>query len=285
MNSRNIIERQNEPFMLKIQYAARYCYNMAEKQNYFVWLFCFASAFSIFLTARLPEYLSHGIPFTADIIAWFIMTSVNKNVQKAADLRRYFDSYSIGISTDQYSDSEKRRLTEIAEKIYSKKSKDAELQMANTGNDNPPGVHDWYIFSKQYDGLEAKFECQRQNTWWDKKLFQKKCAAIAILFVIVVLVFITLMICNDFVKILLCSAGLLIKLLERIIDNCKYIILSIKIDGAQQTLEARLTIEGIKQLQMLIDERRAVNILGINSLHKIFANKLTKQYDNMSNPQ
>lgn len=81
---------------------------------------------------------------------------------------------------------------------------------------------------------------------------------------------------NEFIKTLLCSAGLLIKLIERVVDSRKYRVLSIKIDGAQQTLEAHLTIEGIEQLQTLIDERRATNILGINFLHKKFANRLTK---------
>ena len=255
MNSCDIAERQNEPFMLKIQYAARFCYNLAEKQNYFVWLFCFISAFSIFLPDGLPEYLPLVVPFTADIIAWILMTFVNKNVQKGADLRKYFDVYSVNISTDQYSESEKRR---------------------------PPGVHDWYMFSKQYNGLEAKFECQRQNTWWDKKLFPIKCAVTALVFGIAVIVFVTVAIWNGFFKTLLCSAGLLTKLFERVVDNGKYCILSIKIDGAQQTLEAHLTIEGVEQLQALINERRAVNILGINLLHKKLANKLTKKYNNIS---
>ena len=50
-------------------------------------------------------------------------------------------------------------------------------------------------------------------------------------------------------------------------------------------LEAHLTSEGIKELQILIDKRRAVNILGINLLHKKSANKLTKRYDDITNPR
>lgn len=284
MNSCNIVERQNDRFMLKVQYAARHCYNVAEKQNYFVWLFCLISAFSIFLPAGMPEYLSLVVPFSADIVAWVLMILVNKNVQKAADLRRYFDAYSIDINAGQYSESEKRRLAELAGKVYSKNSKAVELQMRNTGNDNPPGVHDWYMFSKQYDGLETKFECQRQNTWWDKELFPIKYAVTLIALGLIAAIFIILAVQNDFFKTLLCSAGLLIKLVERVVDNRRYRILSIKIDGAQQTLEAHLTIEGVEQLQTLIDERRAVNILGINFLHHIRANKLTKKYDSISNP-
>ena len=79
--------------------------------------------------------------------------------------------------------------------------------------------------------------------------------------------------------------GFTIKLIERVVDGRKYRVLSIKIDGAQQTLEAHLTIEGVEQLQTLIDERRAINILGINFLHKKLANRLTQKYDNISNPK
>ena len=101
----------------------------------------------------------------------------------------------------------------------------------------------------------------------------------------VVTLFIVLMIHNNFVKTLLCSAGLLIKLAERIIDGFRYWKVSIEIDGAQKMLEAHLTSEGIKELQILIDKRRAVNILGINLLHKKSANKLTKRYDDITNPR
>lgn len=283
MSSCDIVEKQNEPFMLKVQYAARCCYNLAEKQNYFVWVFCLISALSIFLPDGLLWYLSLTAPFVADIIAWVLMILVNRNVQKAAYLRKYFDAYSLDIGADQYSEAEKRRLAEISAKCYSQNPIGAELQMRNTGTDNPPGVHDWYMFSKQYDGLEAKFECQRQNTWWDKELFPIRCFVTLIVFGIVAVIFIILAVRNDFVKTLLCSAGLLIKLVERVFDNRKYRILSIKIDGAQQMLEAHLTHEGVEQLQLQIDERREINILGINFLHKIRANKLTRKYDNISN--
>lgn len=285
MSNCDIVKKQNESFMLKVQYAARYCYNSAEKQNYFVWLFCLISAFCIFLPNGLPVYISFVVPFTADVFAWVLMVFVNKNVQKAADLRKYFDAYSIDIGAERYSETEKRQLAELAEKICSKDFKAAELQMKNTGNDSPPGVHDWYVFSKPYDGLEAKFECQRQNTWWDKKLFPVRCIVAYISLGVFIAIYIALALRNSFIITLLCSAGFLIKLIERVIDNGRYWILSIKIDGAQKMLEAHLTSEGVEQLQELIDERRAINILGINMFHKKCAKKLTSKYNNISNPE
>ena len=112
-------------------------------------------------------------------------------------------------------------------------------------------------------------------------LFQIKYVITFIALGIITAIFIILAVRNDFTKILLCSAGLLIKLVERVIDNKKYRVLSIEIDGSQQTLEAHLT--SVEQLQKLIHERQAVNILGINFLHKILANKLTKKYNDISN--
>ena len=55
MNSNDIQSRQNEKKLLKIQYAARVCYNDAEKMNRFAWLFFLLAAFSVFIPDTLPE--------------------------------------------------------------------------------------------------------------------------------------------------------------------------------------------------------------------------------------
>ena len=58
----------------------------------------------------------------------------------------------------------------------------------------------------------------------------------------------------------LCSSGIIGKIVERIIANVKYFHLSVLIDGSQQTVEVHPTEENVKQLQCLINERRAVNV-------------------------
>lgn len=271
--------------MLKVQYAARCYYNLAERQNTIVWFFCLISAFSVFLPDTLPCYLSIAVPFIADIIAWILMLLVTKNVEQGAELREFFDAYSLNINTDQFSEEKKRQLLESAKKQCSKKPKEAEIQMRNTGSDNPPGVYDWYLFSKDIDGLEAQFECQRQNTWWDKKLTSIRYTVSIITCIILTLTFIVLMIHNNAIRTLLCSASLIIKLVERIKDNHKYRCLSLKIDGAQETLGVHLSEEGIMQLQGMINERRAINVLGINLSHRRLASKLTAEYNWISNPK
>lgn len=69
MGSQEIQNRQNKVRFLKIQYAARICFNAAENYNYFAWLACIASAFSIFLPDTWHIFIVNGIPFVLDFVA------------------------------------------------------------------------------------------------------------------------------------------------------------------------------------------------------------------------
>ena len=88
------------------------------------------------------------------------------------------------------------------------------------------------------------------------------------------------MVNNHILTVILCSAGFIIKIIERLVENAKYIRLSILIDGAQQAIETHPTSEGVKKLQDLIDERRATNVLELNFLHKKSADTLSRLYEN-----
>lgn len=87
---------------------------------------------------------------------------------------------------------------------------------------------------------------------------------------------------NSILNILLCSAGILIKICERVIENWRYFRISRLIEGAQQAIEVHPTAEGVKKLQNLIDERRSINVLEFGYFHKKLANKLSKLYENIS---
>ena len=76
----------------------------------------------------------------------------------------------------------------------------------------------------------------------------------------------------------LCSSGIIGKIVERIIANVKYFHLSVLIDGSQQTVEVHPTEENVKQLQCLINERRAVNVTENDYFHRRFAAKLSDLY-------
>ena len=279
MNSNIIQERQNDEALLKVQYAARVSFNSAEKFNHFAWIACIVSAFSVFLPSSWPMYIINGIPCVADIFAFLFSIFSSRKVDQASTLRKYFDSYVLDIQLNQFSESELRKIREQTEKIYLKSPVNAAVQMSNAGSDSPPGVRNWYTFSEFYDGLDAQFECQRQNTWWNSKMVMVRTIATVVLLFVVGSIFITLLLSNNTLNILLCSAGILIKICERVIENWRYLCISRQIDGSQQTIEVHPTKEGIEKLQSLIDERRAINVLELGWFHNKLANKLSKLYE------
>lgn len=280
MNSNEIQRRQNDEKLLKIQYAARKHYNFAEKLNHYAWLLCLVSAFSIFLPDSCPAFIYNGVPFTANLIALCSSLLVNHNVKLAAKLRKYFDANVLNICPSQFSDTEIREIKEIAGKAYSKNPSKAEIQMANTGKDSPPGVSGWYVFPEQCIGISAKFECQRQNVWWNSKMSHKRLIVTIFAAVLVGIAFLLFLVSNDnTLTTLLCFSGLIIKIVERLIENGKYIKVSMQIDGALQAIETRPTEEGVEKLQNLIDERRSIAVLELNCFHKKSANILSKVYE------
>lgn len=281
MNSNIIQERQSDEALLKVQYAARVSFNSAEEFNYFAWIACIASAFSVFLPSSWPMYITNGIPCIADISAFIFSIIASRKVNQASTLRKYFDSYVLDIQLNQFSETELRKIREQTEKIYLKSPTNATIQMSNTGNDSPPGVRNWYTFSEFYDGLDAQFECQRQNTWWNSKMVMIRTIATVVVLFVVGSIFIALSLSNNMLNILLCSAGILIKICERVIENWRYLCISRQIDGSQQTIEVHPTKEGIEKLQNLIDERRSINVLELGWFHNKLANKFSKLYEKL----
>lgn len=282
MNSNVIQERQNEEYSLQTQYAARVCFNAAERFNRLAWIACLISAFSVFLPKTWPEYVLYGIPFVFDLIAAFFTYLASKKVILASNLRKAFDSYVLDFVTDPKSESDHYRLKEKVIKICSKDPNKTVSQIANSGKDSPPGVRDWYVFSNPIDGIRAQFECQRQNAWWNTKLSPIRYALSCVCVVVVGVIFFCLARRNGILFSILCSAGLLLRIIERIVVNYKYIYISKSIEGALQTMEAHPTLEGIRVLQNLIDQRRAINVLEMNLLHRKAAERFTNLYEKIS---
>lgn len=279
MNSDEIQKKQNEDKYLKVQYAARVCYNSAETCNHLAWIACLVSAFSIFFPDSWPIYIVNGIPFIADIFAVILMYITSHQVKWASKFRRYFDSYVLNINSSQFKETDRREIQERVEKICLKNPKDATIQMSNTGRDSPPGVRNWYEFTKFYDGVDSQIECQRQNTWWNKKMFRKRFLVTVCASILIIVVFLLFTINNNIVTVILCSTGLIIKTAERLLENVKYIRISNLIEGAQLAVEAHPTKESVERLQELIDERRSINVLELNLFHRKYANILSNIYE------
>ena len=280
MKSNEIYSRQNQDKFLKIQYAARVNYNSAENFNKYAWLLCLISAFSIFLPRTWHEYILNGIPFAADLVAMVCSLIASDKVKWGATFRKYFDAYVLDISTDQFSETDVREILEKSEKIFLKSPEIGRIQISNAGHDSPPGVKDWYEFSELLDGIEAQFECQRQNIWWNKKMsklriFATACLGVTVVFTFMLLIYAT---SNSMLSILLCCGGIIGKIIERLIENIQYFHVSELIIGSQRTVEVHPTKESIEQLQCFIDERRAINVLESNYFHQKIAAKLSDIY-------
>lgn len=225
MSSLEIQKRQNEMRFLKIQYAARVCFNAAEKYNHFAWFACIVSAFSIFLPNTWHTFILNGVPFVFDFVAAIFYALTRKNVCLGARLRKYFDANVIGINPGQFSKSEEQSVIEKAESVFSMHPYDGLIQTSNTGHDTPPGVKDWYEFSTPLNAVDAQFECQKQNIWWNKKMSRRKIPITLLAGICVIAAFgFSMHILNRSVlNTFLCSSGIVLKILERLYENIKYI--------------------------------------------------------------
>lgn len=282
MDSNEILKRQNEEKSLRIQYAARNSFNAAEKYNGWAWFACLVAAFSLIFPDAWPAYILNGIPLTADICAAIFSFCACTKVKWASMLRQYFDAYVFDLQWTQYSEADRREVLEYTEKICCKHPDDLAIQMANTGYDTPPGLRDWYVFSGHYIGAKALLECQRQNTWWNKRMVEKRLLVTVILTVLLVLVFWLLSTHYNKLTMVFCSAGIIIKIAERIVENGRYLSVSKEIDGALKAVEASPSKNGVLLLQELIDKRRSINVLESNGIHKKVARKLTQIYERMN---
>jgi len=271
MNSNEIEKRQNEDRMLRYQYASRWYFNRAEKFNDLVWVFCIIS-WLVILLPDIPnaKVLLIAIPFFADAISAILNWRMTVYVSSASSLRKYFDAYVLGINIDQFEAHEVQKLEELLIKAVKYSPEKSKEEMANTGRDNPRGVRNWYEFSQPLSEQDAIYECQKQNSWWNKKISCERiiCAVIGLLVFIPLAIFLITITKVEIFITILSSGAFILKFIERIVTNGRYYMLSLKIDGALDVLTSSRTDENIKKVQAIIDERRAMPVLERNRIHK-----------------
>lgn len=281
INSQIINNRQNENLLLKIQYASRRYFNSAETVNYVSWLLCIVSAIMIFVPDSASKIISLGIPALLEALAFITAYVFNNKLKNAASLRNYFDSYVLMIGEDSYTDISKQKLREIALTAYNKHKKEADIHIHNTGRDKPPGVRNWYEFKNTVADLQAQFECQKQNIWWNKKMVKNRMIILPIILFILTSFFVAMFVLfkSDALSIIVCAIGIILKVIERIIEHYSYHKISIKIEAIQNHAERELTDETVKELQELINERREIPVLEINIIHKLKAKQYSSSYE------
>lgn len=283
MNNQNqISERQNDCDMLNCQYASRVLFNRAEKYGYHALVCIIASAFCVFITGETSSLLT---PVILDILLIVFGYLMRKNQSKAAKLRNFFDSNVLGIQEDAYSDAELRSIHNEIYKSIGKKESQRNIQTTNSGRDNPPGVKNWYEFSKDYLGEEAVLECQRQNCWWNDTLcIRRVCITIAVFVVTTVIYWLAVhWLRVGGLQAIVCFAGMVIGLVEQIVENYKYIVISKTMDDLLSLPDISHNPTQIEYLQRLINSRREFLVLEINWIHQRNAKKWSEQYENLSN--
>lgn len=69
-------------------------------------------------------------------------------------------------------------------------------------------------------------------------------------------------------KLIACFAGVIIKIIERLIENYKYFKISSEIDGAAKVIEINPSKEQLDELQRMINQRREYIVLEMNFIIK-----------------
>lgn len=284
MKQNNIKQKQNNPFFLKCQFTAKHHFNKAEHLNYLVWLCCILSAITTFIPYT-TSYIAIGLPLLLDVVAFILEILFEKSVSTGANLRNFFDANVLDINASQYSNSDVRKIKDIIEKTSLKHPVECNIQITHTGNDSPPGVLDWYEFSNDFSDADVQYECQRQNCWWNEELSKRRLFCLTIAFLsLVFLIFVIYKyfhISEDLLRIIFCS-GVILKIVERIIQhyNCHKVFL--KIQGACELVEKSKSPENIQSLQKMIEKRREISVLEVNGIHKKLAAKLSQHYKKIS---
>ena len=151
------------------------------------------------------------------------------------------------------------------------------------GQHNPPGVKNWYSFAKDFSDIEAIHECQRQNIWWNQKLFAFR-FILCLIFIIGVVVFAFFMMTLriPWIRVVVCLLAMIVSLFEKIKNMYRYILTQMKIQGMNELLDYSCNLDQISALQNYICELRRIPVVGINFSYKKNSAKLSEWYRTIS---
>jgi len=285
----SIPTEQNKEKYLRMQYSARVCYNFTEMINELIWLFCILG-FIINNISSLKTILGDVLPFVSAglTICIFIGGELlgSNAIKLGAAFRKYIDYNLFYLKADNYCGYNESELIDKSLYICDLREKDSTVRMQNSGHDSIKGVRNWYI---DIDSIEDKqqliFECQKQNSWFDRKIskVQQVAFGIILLFIISILLIINR---NQTISTIIISVlpaiSLIIKVIKELLMYSKYNNLMSKMEFLINTT-SNVTDERIMQIQKLIDERRSMNFVSINLIHNLFSIKLHERHAKINN--
>ena len=283
--------RQNEPDILILQYLQRKMYDDSKQ----CWRYSWYVAWTLLVCSLILQVLDLESSGTIIVLIAILDVSIlaleyisDKKMKIGASTKYYIDNILFELSNAE-SKYTIKKVRELAIECSQKDNIGYEIQIRNTGKDNPPGLKDWYTVSVSDDMNQAIFMCQEENSWWQSKLsnLYMKCLLVTI-GVLVILIFLILCIfgitVEMFVLLLLTNLGIVGKAIKDAIAMYKYNIIQVRIHENIEMIKRMDTID-ISLLQLLQDNingLREVNFLVPDFLHKKKSIKLHSLYSGIN---
>lgn len=283
--------RQNEPDILILQFLQRKMYDESKKY----WRYGWHVSWIMLVCSLIFQLLN--LESTATVIVTIAVLDVlivlleylsNKKMKIGATAKYYIDNTLFEFSNTE-SKYTIKKIRELAIECSEKNNTSYEIQIRNTGKDNPPGLKDWYTVSSSDDNNQTIFMCQEENSWWQSKLsnLYMKCllVTIGVLMILSLLILCIFGITMEtFVLILLTNLGIVGKAIRDAMAMYKYNIIQVRIHENIQMIKRMRKID-ISQLQLLqenINALREVNFLVPDFLHKMKSIKLHSLYSSIN---
>ena len=258
-----INQNQNKEEMLQLQYYSRNLYNNSTR--------IFILKIIVLIINIILAIINKETFFLATILfILFVLLEMLeiKCVKRAAKARNLFDKilFEFKIPKDD------KEIKERAYKLCKRNKKDYDIQIKNTGTDEPPGLKNWYTENSGRNRNEIIFKCQIENTKWDKKI-----TYIDLIFFIVILI-IVIFIClfkyynitvGELISGILPGFELIYEIIKRLVLYNQYNNNLAKRECLiEEFSNNKIQKRNLNSLQTLIEERRELDLVPLNFIHK-----------------
>lgn len=222
----NIGKNQNTNEMLDLLFSARVYMNKASylKNMEFILIFIIVCInFLRYFTINLS--IIEWIIVLGTIIIGILEFLIKQNIELGALIKQYIDLTLYEMpNIDELSE---RKVKEAKYKAITSNKKFYIEQVNNDGNSEKRGVRNWYSVENTLELNDAIIECQKENSYWDKKLVKKYMFFLVILGTVIL---ITSYICTNSWLIRVSSIINAVIIFKEIINCFKHITFSEKLE-------------------------------------------------------
>ena len=284
--------RQNEPDILELQFLQRKMYDSSKiywrYSWYIAWLLIVLTMAFHFINLE-SSAAAIVIMAVLDILVFGLECLSDKKQKIGAAAKYYIDNILFEFSKPE-SKFTISKIRELAIECKEKNKKEYEIQIRNTGKDDPPGLKNWYTLIGSGDQNRIIFSCQKENAWWQSKLSKIYLNSLIIISGLL-LILSLLVLCIFDVSVetitlfLLTNLGFVGKATKDINAIYRYNTIQIKIHENIEMIEKinEIDISMVHQLQDNINSLRKIKFLIPNFLHKKNSGKFHDLYSSVEN--